>query len=141
MGKINEYLKTKRTGFYFIFATFVLTLFTLIVFLAGYNASFMSWASFGLMLALLVGDVVLLAFKKDNFVPALNAICSGLALAFFINACYGYVAAVMTGIDIETFSGEWIMSVIGYVASFALSIASIFIPVVKEDKEAVEENA
>lgn len=128
MEKLKEYFSTKRHGFYLVLSTIVLAIVTIIIFFVGVGEGYLSWVSFGCLLALVLGDLILLALKKDNFVPALNTICSGLAIAFFINACYSYVATVMTGIDIESFSMPWILTTVFSVLLFVISIITVFAP-------------
>lgn len=134
MEKFKKYFSTKGYGFYLILTTILVALITMIVFFVGLGEGFLSWFSFGFLVALVLGDIALIALKKDNFIPALNTICSGVALAFFIDACYSYVVTVMTGIDIETFSINWILTVILSVLLFALSAATIFLPLTKANE-------
>lgn len=132
MKKIKEFFDSKGYGFYVVLLTMIFSLFTLIVFLVSNKEGYLSWGSFAFMLVLILGDILLFAFKKDNFVPALNFICGLFICGFFINACYSYIATVMTGIDIESFSNGFILTVIGSVFIFVLSIASIFTPLNKK---------
>lgn len=140
MEKLKEYFSTKGYGFYLILTSAVLALITIIVFFVGKDEGYLSWVSFGFLLTLVLGDAILIAIKKDNFIPALNTICSGLALGFFIDACYSYVATVMTGIDIESFSMAWILTVILSVLLFVISAATIFTPLAKTTKVESLEN-
>ncbi len=133
MEKMKEFFNSKSYGFYVILLTVLFTLFTIIAFFIGNKEGYVSWGSFAFMLILIVGDILLIAFKQDNYVPALNFVCSLFACGFFINACYSYIATVMTGIDIETFSVGFILSAIGNIFMLVLSIASVFTPLKKKE--------
>lgn len=143
MEKVKDFSKNKSVGFYFILASCLLSLILIIVFLPNTKSGYYTWLSFIFLLVAILGDVVLIIFKKEDFAPALNSVCAGLAIGFFINACYNYVATVMTGIDIESFSGDFIFSVILYVLLFGSSIASIFIPLRKNivDEDSIPDEA
>lgn len=132
MEKMKEFFNSKGYGFYVVLLTMLLTIFAIIAFFVGNKEGYVSWGSFAFMLVLVLGDILLIAFKQDNYVPALNFVCSLFACGFFINACYSYIATVMTGIDIETFSIGFILSVIGNVCMIVFSIASIFMPLKKQ---------
>ena len=109
MKKVTDFLKTCGIGFYVTFAAIVTSI-----------------------------DVALVAFKKEAFAPAVSTILSALAIGFFIYVSYNYVAIVTTGIDIESFNTDWIMSVVFYVLTYGLSVASIFVPWTKKNKQALE---
>ena len=99
MEKMKEFFNSKGYGFYVVLLTMLLTIFAIIAFFVGNKEGYVSWGSFAFMLVLILGDILLIAFKQDNYVPALNFVCSLFACGFFINACYSYIATVMTGID------------------------------------------
>lgn len=140
MEKLKKYFSTKRYGYYLILVAIAFALITIITFFIGLGDGYLSWFSFAALLTLVLGDLLLFVFKKENFIPALNTICSGLALAFFINSCYSYVATVMTGIDIETFALPWTITSISSATLFIISAATVFTPLSKNSTEKVEEN-
>lgn len=136
MENICKYFKSKKCGIYVVAATLILTLFTIIVFAAKYNPSYMSMTSLVFMVIMLIANGCLIAFKKEEFIPTVNALCTGLALFMFIYASYNYVVVVLTGIDIEEFAIEWILSCVGHVLMFGTAIASIFTPINSEKENA-----
>ena len=135
MKTIIERFKKCGLGSYFVFATMLTSLISLILCAVGANSGYQSWGSFAVFLILVIVDVVLFLFDKMAFAPAVNAILSGLGVGFFIYACYNYVATVFTGIDIESFSVDFILSLIFYILTYGLSIASIFLPLKKKEVE------
>ncbi|MFA6624745.1 MAG: hypothetical protein WCS80_03165 [Bacilli bacterium] len=140
MSKISTYLKGKSVGFYFILGSLVLSLVALIIFFSGLGGDgFISWVSFACLFLIVIGDCILIYFKKESFAPALNSVLGGISLILLINDSYLYVSTVMTGIDIESFSAIWISSVIVLVLLFGISIASIFIPLTKKNNTNKEE--
>ena len=134
MKKVKDFLKTCSIGTYFIFATIVTSLISLILIGVGFQASYHSYGSIVCLILLIVLDVVLLIIKKEAFIPAANVILSLGTILFFILTSYNYVAVVVTGIDIETFNIDWVLSTIFFIATYVLSFASIFIPLKKKGK-------
>lgn len=138
MKKVTDFLKTCGIGFYVTSAAIVTSIVCLILFGVGLGQGYQSWGSFVCLLVLILADVALVAFKKEAFAPAVSTILSALAIGFFIYVSYNYVAIVTTGIDIESFNTDWIMSVVFYVLTYGLSVASIFVPWTKKNKQALE---
>ena len=134
MKKVKDFLKTCSIGTYFIFATIVTSLISLILIGVGFQAGYHSYGSIVCLILLIVLDVVLLIIKKEAFIPAANVILSLGTILFFILTSYNYVAVVVTGIDIETFNIDWVLSTIFFIATYVLSFASIFIPLKKKGK-------
>ena len=134
MKKVKDFLKTCSIGTYFIFATIVTSLISLILIGVGFQAGYHSYGSLVCLILLIVLDVVLLIIKKEAFIPAANVILSLGTILFFILTSYNYVAVVVTGIDIENFNIDWVLSTIFFIATYVLSFASIFIPLKKKGK-------
>ena len=134
MKKVKDFLKTCSIGTYFIFATIVTSLISLILIGVGFQAGYHSYGSIVCLILLIILDVVLLIIKKEAFIPAANVILSLGTILFFILTSYNYVAVVVTGIDIESFNIDWIFSIIFFIATYVLSFASIFIPLKKKGK-------
>ena len=134
MKKVKDFLKTCSIGTYFIFATIVTSLISLILIGVGFQAGYHSCGSIVCLILLIVLDVVLLLIKKEAFIPAANVILSLVTILFFILTSYNYVAVVVTGIDIESFNIDWVLSTIFFIATYVLSFASIFIPLKKKGK-------
>ena len=134
MKKVKDFLKTCSIGTYFIFATIVTSLISLILIGVGFQAGYHSYGSIVCLILLIVLDVVLLLIKKEAFIPAANVILSLGTILFFILTSYNYVAVVVTGIDIENFNIDWVLSIIFFIATYVLSFASIFIPLKKKNK-------
>ena len=131
MNKIKGLWKAKSWGFYIVVLALLLALFTLVVNGAFYTKSFMSPTAIGLLITVIVVDVILILLGQDRFVPAFSAILSGIALGFYIDACYLYVSTVMTGIDVTEFSLTWILTTIGFAGTFIVFIATVFMPITK----------
>ena len=134
MKKVKDFLKTCSIGTYFIFATIVTSLISLILIGVGFQAGYHSYGSIVCLILLIVLDVVLLLIKKEAFIPAANVILSLGTILFFILTSYNYVAVVVTGIDIENFNIDWVLSIIFFIATYVLSFASIFIPLKNKGK-------
>ena len=134
MKKVKDFLKTCSIGTYFIFATIVTSLISLILIGVGFQAGYHSYGSIVCLILLIVLDAVLLIIKKEAFIPAANVILSLGTILFFILTSYNYVAVVVTGIDIENFNVDWVLSTIFFIATYVLSFASIFIPLKKKGK-------
>ena len=134
MKSILERFKKCNVGAYFVFFTLLCSLLSFIFCLVGIASGYQSWLTFVCFILILVADVVLFVFNKLEFAPAVNAILSALGIGFFIYAGYNYVATVITGIDIENFSADFILSCVFYVLAYASSVASIFLPLYKKAK-------
>lgn len=132
MKGILERFKRSSLGSYFIFATVLFSLISFILCLVGSATSYQSWGTFVCFLLLILVDIALFVFDKFQFAPAINTILSALGIGLFIYACYNYVATVFTGIDIESFSIDFIFSLIFYFLTYGFSIASIFLPLYKK---------
>lgn len=142
MNKLITLFKESGPAIYVLIATLVSTLISIILFAVGFQTGYHSWGSLVCFILLIVADLVLFLFKKEAFIGAVSTILSALAIGFFIYEAYNYVAVVMTGVDIESFSPDFIASCIFFILNYALSVAMIFVPFKKKEalKPQVESN-
>jgi len=134
MEKIKNFFKDKSYGFYVTLAVAVLTLVTLIVYANAYgsNDRYMSWAGFAIMLVGLAAAAVLTVFKFNDWVPPVLALANFIALMLYITNIYNYVVVVMVGIDIASFSSQFLACTVLFAILTVVSIADIFFKQVKE---------
>ncbi len=137
MEKIKNYFKDKSYGFYVTIAVFLLTLVTVIVYGDAYgsNDRYMSWVGAGLMIAGLVIAIVLTALKQHEWVPPVLALANFIALLLYVTKIYNYVAVVMVGIDVASFSVQFISCTVMFSILIVVSVADIFF------KQSKKENA
>lgn len=134
MEKIKNFFKDKSYGFYVTLAVALLTLVTLIVYANAYgsNDRYMSWAGFAIMLVGLAAAAVLTVFKFNDWVPPVLALANFIALMLYITNIYNYVVVVMVGIDIASFSSQFLACTVLFAILTVVSIADIFFKQVKE---------
>lgn len=134
MNKLKNYLKNKSYGFYVTVFVMLFTLVTLIVYANAYgsNDRYMSWAGFVIMLVGIVAAVGLTAFKLNDWVPPVLALANFIALMLYITKIYNYVVVVMVGIDVASFSTQFLSCTVLFAILIVASIANIFFKQVKE---------
>lgn len=134
MDKLKSFFKNNSYGFYVSFAVSLLTLVTLIVYANAYgsNDRYMSWAGFVIMLVGIVAAVGLTAFKLNEWVPPVLALANFIALMLYITKIYNYVVVVMVGIDVASFSTQFLSCTVLFAILMVASIANIFFKQVKE---------
>lgn len=135
--KFKNYFKNKSYGFYVTIAVAVFTLVTSIVYADSYgsNDRYMSWAGFAIMLVGIAAAAVLVASKQYEWAPPALALANLIALLLYITNIYNYVAVVMVGIDIASFSTQFIACTTLFAIAIVISIADIFFKQVKEVKQ------
>lgn len=136
MEKLKNFFKDKSYGFYVSIAVTLLTLVTLIVYADAYgrNDSYMSWAGFAIMIVGIVVAVALTALKLSEWVPPALALANFIALLLYAKSIYNYVVIVIVGIDIASFSSQFILCTVLFAILLVGSIANIFCKQVKEGK-------
>lgn len=136
MEKIKNFFKTKSYGFYVTVAVAVLTLITSIVYADSYgrNERYMSWAGFAIMLAGILVAAGLVALKRGEFAPPVLALANFIALMLYITNIYNYVVVVMVGIDISSFSTQFVSCTTLFAILLVASVANIFFKQSKEEK-------
>ena len=136
MEKIKNFFKSKSYGFYVTVAVVLLTLITSIVYADSYgkNERYMSWAGFAVMLAGIFVAAGLTAFKRCEFAPQGLALANFVARMVYITNFYNYVVVVMVGIDISSFSTQFIACTTLFAILLVASVANIFFKQSKEEK-------
>lgn len=139
---IREYLKDKAIGFWFSVSLVLLTAVTAIVYVSCYAGSDdMNWFSFAFMLAACIATVVLILLKKFEYASYAAALLIFLSLLFFIYGIYYYVSVVLVGIDLDSFSAEFIACTVLYALTFGLGVANVFLRPLKKETDKEEKDA
>lgn len=137
MEKLKKFFQEKSYGFYVTIGVSILTLVTLIVYATAYGklASYMSWWGFAFMIVGIAAALALILFKQGKWAPAAIALFDFIALLLFIVYIYKYVIVVMVGIDMNTFSPQFIACTTLFISCFVISVANIFLK--QEKKEGI----
>lgn len=142
METFKNRIKTIGPGIYLVIATIVFAIVSLILYGVGVSTGggYQHVGSMVCYILIIVVDLVLLLLMKGSFIGACNTILSAVSIGCFILQAYNYVAAVLTGVDLTTFNADFIASVVFFLLTYATSVASIFVPVVRDsaDEEKVE---
>lgn len=134
MGKLKEFFKDKKYGFYVVLGTMLLSLVTMIVYAVGF--SYLGFLSVWAIVLLVVGVVVsaaLLAFKQYRFAPATLFATVFAALLLAIYYMYDYVASSLFWGNFAL-PPQLVSTVVFFALAFVASIVSVFTPMVKEEK-------
>lgn len=136
MKKSKGFLKTKSYGFYVTIVIAILTLVTAFVYANSYgnNARYMSWEGVYVMLAGVGLGLILTLFRQNEWVPPVLALGNFVAMMLYITKMYNYVVVVMVGIDIASFSMEFMLCSGLFAVTLAISILNIFFKQAKEAK-------
>lgn len=136
MNFLKEYFSDKKYGFYVVLGTMLMSIITMIVYVAGYSKTrYMSWVAFALLIIACVITAALLVFKMYKLAPAALLACNFLSLLCFIYYIYFFVSSVMTGIQFSAFPPEFMATVIFYGITLVSSVACVFMPMVKDKEE------
>lgn len=132
--KIKGFLAEKRYGFYVTLCGLAMSVVAAIVYAVQYHAyvNFMSWASFWMFLAGSVLGVVLLVLRRYNWVAGIVGVGDLLGMLFFIRNIFPYVSNVLNGVDVASFSSNFILSVVFIAIAVIITAVAIFLPQVKE---------
>lgn len=90
------------------------------------------WAGFAVMIAGIAVAIVLTALKLNDWAPPVLALANFVALLLYITNIYNYVVVVMVGIDIASFSTQFVACTVLFAIGLAGSVANIFFRQVKE---------
>ena len=120
---IREYLKDKAIGFWFSVSLVLLTAVTAIVYVS------------------CIATVVLILLKKFEYASYAAALLIFLSLLFFIYGIYYYVSVVLVGIDLDSFSAEFIACTVLYALTFGLGVANVFLRPLKKETDKEEKDA
>lgn len=119
----------KAPGFRMTLVCMVLSLVTMIVYTVIYSKTrFMSWESFGIILAGVILTLVLILAKQYRFAPSALMVGDFVAALFYIYHIYFYISSVATGIQFSGFPPEFFVNIAFFVVTIALSVACVFMP-------------
>lgn len=123
---IKSFLKTRNIGFWITAAFSLTALITAIV----YGACFSSTEDFSVTACVLTAISALffgLSFTKyGGPVPYIQLSAILIAFGFYVYSVYYYVSVVLVGIDLDSFSPEFITCTVLYVVLIAAAAVSVF---------------
>lgn len=129
---MNTLLKEKTSGYKMILATILMTIITLIVYVAIYRSSkYISWEGVRVLALGTVLAILLLWFRLQRFVPAVLLITSFGALLFHIYYIYFFISSVLTGIQFSGFPASFFVNFAFFGITVVMSIICVFLPVEK----------
>ncbi len=122
----KSFIKTRNTGFWITAAVSLTALITAIVYGACYGPT--EDFSVTACIALAVGALFFgLSFTKFcNLVPYVQLLTNLTAFCFYAYSVYYYVSVVLVGIDLDSFSPEFIACTVLFVALIAVSAVGVF---------------
>jgi hypothetical protein len=121
-------LAGKRSGYYVTLALSVLSVVTAAFYAVSYSKyASMSWAAFASLIIGALAAVVLANIGKGNWAPWVQVATIFAAILWFIKTQYSYVAVVLVGIDLTSFSPQFVTSVVLLVAALVVSIVNIYL--------------
>lgn len=130
-----KFFRNKGIGYWLTLCLVALAVITAAVYADSYAnyPNHMSWPA----VALLVGGAVIalvLSFinKLSNWAPWVQVATIFSSLMLFIQHLYTYVVVVLVGIDLNTFTPQFILCSVLYGVSVVLSIVNIYLKQVKE---------
>ena len=132
---VNKFLADKRYGFFVSIVGILMSVVAAIVYAVMYHAyvNFMSWTSFAMFLVGSVLALILLVLKMNELASVAAFSGSLLGALFFIRYIYPYVSVVLFGVDISSFSSNFIVSTIFISIAFVITLVAMFLPKVKEN--------
>lgn len=127
---VKQFFSDKRYGFYVTIVSMVMSIVAAIVYVMSYHAyvNFMSWTAFVMFLVGVVLSVILLVLRRYTFATLILFAGDLLGLLFYVRHIYSYVQVVVAGVDIASFSSNFILSTVFISIAFVLSIVSVFLP-------------
>lgn len=126
--EILNKIKEKPVKYGLTISSLILSIVTLIIYLTtGIIRNFTEEYSIGVIIFLIIGILanVIIIFKEIHLVNTIpfTAYIISLILFFVVNA--NYLVAVVRGIDVTSVSISFILTIIFYVLSIGLNIASV----------------
>lgn len=126
--EILNKIKEKPVKYGLTISSLILSIVTLIIYLTtGIIRNFTEEYSIGVIIFLIIGILanVIIIFKEIHLVNTVpfTAYIISLILFFVVNA--NYLVAVVRGIDVTSVSISFILTIIFYVLSIGLNIASV----------------
>lgn len=131
---MKVFLKNKGIGFYTTVCFAVLAIVTAVLY-SGFYANYvgqMSWQAFWLLICGAVVSVVLHLLHFGNISPWVLAGGVFGAVLMFIRAMYSYIAVVMVGIDLNSFSPQFMTCSVLLGICLAGSIVNVYLIQEKE---------
>ncbi len=134
---VKKYFMEKQYGFYVTLASILFSILAAIIYANMYHSyvNFMSWAAFSLFLVGAVLSIAALALKRYAFANLLLYSGNLLGALFYIRHIYSYVQVVLFGVDIASFSSNFILSTVFISIAFVFSLVALFLPQTKEKNE------
>lgn len=131
---MNNFMANKPLGFRVTLVTMALSVVTALVYMAIYSSSrYMSWQTFGIMVAGVVVAAALIGLKHVRFAPSALLLGDFLSLLFYVYYIYFYISSVATGIQFSGFPLEFFVNAALYGLSLVLSIVCVFMRQTVED--------
>ena len=140
MERIKSFFQKRNYGFYVSLVSMVLSVIAAIVYAVNYHSynNFMSWASFWMFFVGIAVAALLFVLRQDVWAPVGLFAGNLLGLLIYVRHIYSYVQVVVAGVDISTFSSNFIFSTVFIAISFVVSIVACFLPQVKATQEVAE---
>lgn len=131
MGQI---LKRKGLGFYLTMCLVVLSVVTAIAYVNSYAnyVGFMSWPAIWLLVGGAVAALALSFTGLNKFAPWVVMATVFTAALLYVKCLYSYVVVVLVGIDLNSFTPQFMLCSTLFVVSLLLSIINIYF---KQEKE------
>jgi len=131
-----KFFKSKGIGFYLTLCLVVLSVVTAAAYIMSYvkYPNHMSWTAVGLLFGGAAAALVLSVIRRCGWLAPwvlVGTIFSSLML--YIQHLYSYVVVVIVGIDLSTFTPQFILCSALYAVCVVLSIVNIYL---KQEKEA-----
>lgn len=131
-----KFFKSKGIGFYLTLCLVVLSVITAVAYVSSYvkYPNHMSWLAVGLLVGGAVVALVLSVIRRCGWLAPwvqVGTIFSSLML--FIQHLYSYVVVVIVGIDLNSFTPQFILCSVLYAVCVVLSIVNVYL---KQEKEA-----
>lgn len=124
--QIKFFLKSRGAGFYLTAAVSLISLITAIVYAACYASSTDCSLAACIITAACALWVGLSFTKLDKLAPYLQFMTVLTAFCFYAYSLYYYVSVVLVGIDLDSFSAEFIVCTLLYAVLIIASAVNVF---------------
>lgn len=121
-------LAGKRSGFYVTLVLAILSVVTAAIYANSYGKyASMSWPLFAYLLVGAVVAAVLAFTGKGKWAPWVQVATIFIAILLFITTQYSYVAVVLVGIDLNSFSPQFMTSTTLLIVNLLIAIVNIYL--------------
>lgn len=129
MEKIKSFFASKSYGFYVTLGLMVLSIITALLYAVNYKdfVAYMDWTAVILMLVAVGLSLALVILKQEKFAPVVLGIGNFAGLLIYIQKIYGYVAVVLVGIDVNTFSTQFLVCTTFFALTAIVSLVNIYL--------------